>query len=178
MGDDQADNDAAGTVSMRRCAARPTLVSGRVKTLLLRRVDGHPRAADLRNLTVTYLPDLIPRRWLITDARDPVGDPGGTSRSSFDARELRRSRLQKGGTMSLMRTAMTALAAAALLMLGACVSPDDVSSLESRVAALENKANAADARASELEAAANQCTATCQDVEARAERMLQQSMIK
>jgi hypothetical protein len=80
--------------------------------------------------------------------------------------------------MSNVRTAMTGLAAAALLMLGACVSPDDVSSLESRVAALESEANTADARATQLEAAANQCTATCQDVEARAERMLQQSMIK
>jgi hypothetical protein len=68
--------------------------------------------------------------------------------------------------------------AAALLMLGACVSPDEVSSLDSRVGALENRADAAEARASQLEAAANQCTATCQDVEARAERMFQQSLTK
>jgi hypothetical protein len=68
--------------------------------------------------------------------------------------------------------------AAALLLLGACVSPDEVSSLDSRVGALENRVNSAEARASQLEAAANQCTATCQDVEARTQRMLQQSMTK
>lgn len=67
---------------------------------------------------------------------------------------------------------------AALLMLSACVSPDEVSSLDSRVGALESRVNSAEARASQLEAAANQCTATCQDVEARTQRMLQQSMTK
>jgi BMFP domain-containing protein YqiC len=68
--------------------------------------------------------------------------------------------------------------AAALLMLGACVSPDEVASLDSRVGALESRLSAADARATQLEAAANQCTATCQDVEARTQRMMQQSLTK
>ncbi len=68
--------------------------------------------------------------------------------------------------------------AAALLMLGACTSPDEIASLDSRVGALESRLAAADARASQMEAAANQCTATCQDVEARTERMFQQSMTK
>jgi hypothetical protein len=67
---------------------------------------------------------------------------------------------------------------AALLILSACVSPDEVTSLDNRVGELESRLNAADARASQLEAAANQCTATCQDVEARTERMLQQSLTK
>jgi hypothetical protein len=67
---------------------------------------------------------------------------------------------------------------AALLMLSACTSPDEVSGLDERVAALESRFDAADARATEMEAAANQCTATCQDAEARAERMFQQSMTK
>jgi len=68
--------------------------------------------------------------------------------------------------------------AAALLMLSACVSPDEVSSLDTRVGELESRLNAAEARSSQLEAAANQCTATCQDVEARTQRMFQQSMTK
>ena len=68
--------------------------------------------------------------------------------------------------------------AAALLMLSACVSPDEVSSLDTRVGELESRLNAAEARSSQLEAAANQCTATCQDVEARSQRMFQQSMTK
>jgi len=81
--------------------------------------------------------------------------------------------------MSRTKTLKVGLAgAAALLMLSACVSPDEVSSLDSRVGELESRLNAADARASQLEAAANQCTATCQDVEARTERMFQQSMTK
>jgi outer membrane murein-binding lipoprotein Lpp len=88
--------------------------------------------------------------------------------------------------MSKTKTLTVGLAgAAALLMLGACVSPDEVASLDRRVSTLESwadsaesRANAAEARASQLEAAANQCTATCQDVEARTERMLQQSMTK
>jgi hypothetical protein len=68
--------------------------------------------------------------------------------------------------------------AAALLMLSACASRDEVTGLDRRVAALESRANAAEARASQLEASANQCTTTCQDVQARTERMLQQSMRK
>ena len=80
--------------------------------------------------------------------------------------------------MSTARTMMLGLAGAAALMLSACVSPDEVSSLDSRVGALESRANAAEARASQLEAAANQCTATCEQVEARTERMFQQSMTK
>ena len=80
--------------------------------------------------------------------------------------------------MSKAMTLKLGLAGAALLMLGACVSPDEVSNLSNRVSALESKMNAADARASQLEAAANQCTTTCQDVEARSQRMFQQSMTK
>lgn len=81
--------------------------------------------------------------------------------------------------MSKAKTVKAGLAgAAALLMLSACVSPDEVSSLDSRVGALEQQMSAAEARASQLEAAANQCTATCEDVEARTQRMFQQSMTK
>jgi hypothetical protein len=81
--------------------------------------------------------------------------------------------------MSTTKTLKVGLAgAAALLMLSACVSPDEVSSLDSRVGALESRVSAAEARATQLEAAANQCTATCQAVEARTERMLQQGMVK
>jgi hypothetical protein len=68
--------------------------------------------------------------------------------------------------------------AAASLMLSACVSPDEVSSLDSRVGALERQMSAAEARASAAEAAANQCTATCEEVSARTQRMFQQSMTK
>jgi F0F1-type ATP synthase membrane subunit b/b' len=70
--------------------------------------------------------------------------------------------------------------AAAVLLLSACqsVTPDEMQALESRVSTLENRANAAESRASQLEAAANQCTTTCQDLEARAERMYQQSLRK
>jgi hypothetical protein len=68
--------------------------------------------------------------------------------------------------------------ATALLMLSACASPDEISSLDTRVGELESRLNAAEARSSQLEAAANQCTATCQDVEARSQRMFQQSMTK
>jgi hypothetical protein len=70
------------------------------------------------------------------------------------------------------------VSAAALLMLSSCVSPDEVASLDQRVAASESRAQAAEARAAQLEAATSQCTATCQDVEARAERMYQQSLRK
>jgi F0F1-type ATP synthase membrane subunit b/b' len=68
--------------------------------------------------------------------------------------------------------------AAALLMLSACTSPDELSNLDDRVGALESRLDSADARASQMEAAANQCTATCQEAEARADRMFQQSMTK
>jgi F0F1-type ATP synthase membrane subunit b/b' len=85
----------------------------------------------------------------------------------------------KEETMSKATTIKVGLAgAAALLMLSACASRDEVSSLDNRVAALETRLDAADARATQAEAAANQCTATCQDVEARAERMIQQSVVK
>jgi BMFP domain-containing protein YqiC len=81
--------------------------------------------------------------------------------------------------MSKTRTIKVGLAgAAAVLMLSACTSPDEISSLDNRVGALESRLDAADARASQMEAAANQCTATCQDVEARTERMFQQSLTK
>lgn len=81
--------------------------------------------------------------------------------------------------MSIARAARLVLVGgAALLMLSACVSPDEVASLDNRVGELENRLDAAEARSSQLEAAANQCTATCQDVEARTERMFQQSMTK
>ena len=77
------------------------------------------------------------------------------------------------------RTFGTALTVAgALFALSACVSPDEVASLDDRVGALENRVNASEARAAQAEAAANQCTATCQDVEERTERMFQQSMTK
>ena len=80
--------------------------------------------------------------------------------------------------MSKAKTLKIGLAgAAALLMLSACVSPDEVADLHSRVSTLEDqvaaaqsRASAAEARASQLEAAANQCTATCQDVRARLPR--------
>ena len=68
--------------------------------------------------------------------------------------------------------------AAALLMLSACVSPDEVASLDQRVSTLESRIGAAEGRAQAAEAAAGQCTATCQDVEARSQRMFQQSMTK
>jgi hypothetical protein len=77
-----------------------------------------------------------------------------------------------------MSKTCTVKAGLTVLMLSACVSPDEVASLDTRVGALESRVNAADARASQMEAAANQCTATCQDIEARAERMFQQSMTK
>jgi hypothetical protein len=87
--------------------------------------------------------------------------------------------MPKEETMSKARTIKAGLAGtAALLMLSACVSPDEVSSLDDRVGALERRLEAADARVTQAEAAANQCTATCQDVEARAERMIQQSVTK
>jgi F0F1-type ATP synthase membrane subunit b/b' len=84
----------------------------------------------------------------------------------------------KEGTMSTVKTLKVGLAGAALLMLGACVSPDEVASLDTRVGQLESRLDAAEATNSQLEAAANQCTATCQEVEATSERMFQQSMRK
>jgi len=80
--------------------------------------------------------------------------------------------------MSKTRMLKVGLAGAALLMLSACVSPDEVGDLDDRVGALESRLTTAEARASQLEAAANQCIATCEDVEARTERMLQQSLQK
>jgi hypothetical protein len=84
--------------------------------------------------------------------------------------------------MSNARTAKVVLAgAAALLMLGACTSPDEIANLDNRVGALESRFDAAEARASQMEAmeaTANQCTATCQEAGARAQRMFQQSMTK
>jgi hypothetical protein len=68
--------------------------------------------------------------------------------------------------------------AAAVLMLSACVSPDEVSSLDTRVGELESRLDSAEARASQLEAAANQCTATCEEVEVRSQRMFQESVTK
>ena len=68
--------------------------------------------------------------------------------------------------------------AAALLMLSACVSPDEVASLNNRVSALESRVAAAETKANQADAAASQCTTTCQDVEARTQRMFQQSMTK
>ena len=72
------------------------------------------------------------------------------------------------------------MGAAALLMLSACASRDDVSSLDRRVSTLEsqvtaaqNRASAAETRASQLEAATNQCTSTCQSARARAEQAYQ-----
>jgi hypothetical protein len=83
------------------------------------------------------------------------------------------------GTMLNAKTLRIGFAgAAALLMLGACVSPDEVSSLDTRVGELERRVDAAEARNSQLEAAANQCTTTCQEVEARADQMFQQSLRK
>jgi Alanine-zipper, major outer membrane lipoprotein len=80
-------------------------------------------------------------------------------------------------TTSKAKTLKVGLAgAAALLMLSACVSPDEVADLDRRVGELESRASAAEARASQLDAAADRCTATCQDTQARAERMYQQSM--
>ena len=90
----------------------------------------------------------------------------------------------KEGTMSRERTTSKAktlkgglAGAAALLMLSACVSPDEVadldrrvSTLESQVTAAQSRAAAAETRASQLEMAANQCAATCQDVRARLPR--------
>jgi hypothetical protein len=81
-------------------------------------------------------------------------------------------------TTSKAKTLKGGLAgAAALLMLSACVSPDEVadldrrvSTLESQVTAAQSRAAAAETRASQLEMAANQCAATCQDVRARLPR--------
>ena len=71
--------------------------------------------------------------------------------------------------MSKIRTVKTCLSVAVpLLLLSACTSPDEYSSLDDRVGALESRFDAADARASQMEAAANQCTASCQEAEARA----------
>jgi len=83
-------------------------------------------------------------------------------------------------TMSEVKILKVGLAGTALLMLSACVSPDEVadlddrvSTLESQVSAAQSRASDAEARASQLEAATNQCTATCQDAQASAERVYQ-----
>jgi hypothetical protein len=81
--------------------------------------------------------------------------------------------------MSKTRTVAAGLSvAAALLMLSACQSSTNIDDLERRVGVLEGQADSASARASQMEAAANQCTASCQEAEARAQRMFQQSMTK
>jgi outer membrane murein-binding lipoprotein Lpp len=81
--------------------------------------------------------------------------------------------------MSTAKTLTAGLgAAAALFLLSGCVSPDEVSSLDTRVGELEQRLDASEARASQLEAAASQCTSTCEEVEARTQRMFQQSMTK
>jgi hypothetical protein len=80
--------------------------------------------------------------------------------------------------MSTAKILKAGLGATALLLLSACVSPDEVSSLDTRVGELEQRLDAAEARSSQLEAAASQCTATCEEVEARTQRMFQQSMTK
>jgi hypothetical protein len=70
---------------------------------------------------------------------------------------------------------------AALLMLSACASSNDLAALDKRVSALESQTSAAEAKAAAAQTAANQCTATCQDVQAKAEqmsRMYQQSLRK
>jgi hypothetical protein len=87
----------------------------------------------------------------------------------------------KEGTHVESKTLKVGLAgAAALLMLSACVSPDEVASLDRRVSTLESqvtaaqsRASAAEARGSQLEAAADRCTATCQDATVRADRIYQ-----
>lgn len=76
--------------------------------------------------------------------------------------------------MSKARILKVGLAgAAALLMLSACVMPEEVanldtrvSTLESQVAAAQSRAAAAETRASQLESSANLCTNTCQTVRA------------
>jgi outer membrane murein-binding lipoprotein Lpp len=88
--------------------------------------------------------------------------------------------------MSKAKTLKVGLAgAAALLMLSACVSRDEVASLdtwvstlESQVSAAQSRASAAEARASQLEAAANQCTNVCQEAQVTAERIYRQSLAK
>ena len=80
--------------------------------------------------------------------------------------------------MSKVRALKVALAgAAALLTLSACVSPDEVASLDRRVSTLEDQVTAAqsrsaaaESRASQLETAANLCTNSCQEVRARLPR--------
>jgi hypothetical protein len=104
---------------------------------------------------------------------------GDYRKSSFGARGKRSRGDHKEETMSKAKTLKIGLAGAgALLMLSACVSPDEVSSLDSRVGALENQVSSMEARSSQLEAAANQCTATCEEMEASTQRMFQQSMTK
>ena len=68
-----------------------------------------------------------------------------------------------------------------LLALTACASRDDVTNLDNRVQALENRLSAAKSKNSQLESAVNQCTTTCQDVQerqSRIEQSFQQSMRK
>ena len=80
--------------------------------------------------------------------------------------------------MSNATTLKIGFAAATLLMLGACASSSEVSSLDTRVADLERRLSAQEATNSQLEAAANQCTTTCEGVQARADEMFQQSLRK
>jgi Alanine-zipper, major outer membrane lipoprotein len=104
----------------------------------------------------------------------------GNAGSRFAAGELPiESTSTRRNLMSKTRTVAVGLSmAAALLMLSACTSPDELSNLDDRVGALESRVDSMDARATQAEAAANQCTATCQEAEARANRMFQQSMTK
>ena len=76
--------------------------------------------------------------------------------------------------MSKAKTLRAGLtAAAALLMLSACASSNDLAALDKRVSDLESRASTAESRVAAAQAAVNQCTATCQDVQAKAERMSQ-----
>jgi hypothetical protein len=92
--------------------------------------------------------------------------------------DWRRSRRLPGGNHVESKDPRGLAGAAALLMLSACVSRDEVASLDRRVSTLESQVTAAqsraacvEARASQLEAVANQCAATCQDVKVRAEQI-------
>jgi Alanine-zipper, major outer membrane lipoprotein len=83
--------------------------------------------------------------------------------------------------MSRTKTLKVGLAGvAALLMLSACqtVTPDDLSRVESEVADLRARLDAADASAARATAAAAQCTETCEANTARVDRMFQESLRK
>ncbi len=76
--------------------------------------------------------------------------------------------------MSKAKTLRAGLtAAAALLMLSACASSNDLAALDKRVSDLESRASTAESRVRRGSGRRHQCTATCQDVQARAERMSQ-----